>query len=297
MSKYNYSPGGEGLDWTYTQHKSKSFIEPGGGEEWDLMVVGDQMTDTYIKCEDLGPNPEGVGRKWKPIHPPLEFGGGALNTYNNLKGLFPNRRVDCRYPRVKDGWITKTRLINSKTGELLLRLDENRVYPPANEWIPEGLKSKVWVAVDYGKGTFCTIKSRQVVDWSYIHTKGNPLNWPTTKETLFFCNNEEYSKYLDEYNTCPRLVVTNGPGWIEYKEFGIMKALAPAYGVRIKNVCGAGDSTMASIIWALEQGLPMGEALDWGNVGGALACMDPYTHTLRVEEMEVFKTIYGHTKS
>ncbi len=83
-----------------------------------ILVIGDGCKDIfqYGKCERL--SPEAPVPVFKPTKT-TSNGGMAVNVYNNLLAL----GVDCDI--VTDSGITKTRMVDEVSNQMLLRIDEH----------------------------------------------------------------------------------------------------------------------------------------------------------------------------
>ena len=86
-----------------------------------VLVVGDSCKDKFIYGECKRICPEAPVPVFNPINR-TENGGMAKNVYNNLKSLAPDWNIKLL---TNDTKIEKTRLVDIKTNQMLLRVDEN----------------------------------------------------------------------------------------------------------------------------------------------------------------------------
>ena len=86
-----------------------------------VLVIGDSCKDKFIygKCERICP--EATVPVFNPVNQ-VTNGGMTKNVFSNLKSLAPKWTIDLI---TNDQQISKTRLVDIKTNQMLVRIDEN----------------------------------------------------------------------------------------------------------------------------------------------------------------------------
>lgn len=226
-----------------------------------ILVIGDVCIDEYRYGEIRRVNPESTA-------PLLNFQekeeklGMAFNVSVNLMAL----GVDVVLSAGKD-LSRKIRYIDRRTGEQLLRVDEDLLVSPYGfDTDLEGFDAIV--ISDYEKGFVGTdtIKElrKQFDGPIYMDTKKKNLaDFPG----IYIKINQ---RELYESTSLPeqdKLIVTYGA-----KGCGYMEKMYPAKPIEVVDVCGAGDVFLASMVFKhLETG-NMDEALPFANERAARSC-------------------------
>lgn len=226
-----------------------------------ILVIGDVCIDEYRYGEIRRVNPESAA-------PLLNFQdkeeklGMAFNVAMNLMAL----GVDVVLSAGKEV-SRKIRYIDRRTGEHLLRVDEDVEAKPY-EFDVELVDFDAIVISDYNKGFVGddTIKElrKQFDGPIYMDTKKNNLaDFPG----IYIKINQ---RELYESTSIPeqdKLIVTYGA-----KGCGYMEKMYPAKPIEVVDVCGAGDVFLASMVFKhLETG-SMDEALPFANERAARSC-------------------------
>ena len=86
-----------------------------------ILVIGDSCTDKFIYGECNRICPEAPVPVFNPIEQKSN-GGMAKNVFNNLVSLSNDWEIDLV---TNENEITKTRLVDKKTNQMLLRVDED----------------------------------------------------------------------------------------------------------------------------------------------------------------------------
>jgi len=226
-----------------------------------ILVVGDGCIDEYRYGEIRRVNPESTA-------PLLNFEdseeklGMAFNVAKNLQA-FGAEVTLC----VSDEISRKIRYIDRRTGEHLLRVDQDVEAKPYDFGVPtEGFDAIV--ISDYNKGHVLTetilqlrqqfegpiymdTKKRNLADFPDIYIKIN-------QRELYDSTSLPDSEYL---------IVTYGAKGCGYKD-----KLYPAKPIEVVDVCGAGDVFLAAmVVKHLETG-DMGIALPFANEKAAISC-------------------------
>ena len=170
----------------------------------------------------------------------------AVNVVANLKALVINTHFICNFEN-----ITKIRYVDDRSGQILLRVDENDECERISHNVLENIKWEDYDAViisDYCKGFL------NEDDIEYISLK-HPLTFLDSKKILdnwarnvsfIKINHVEYehTKYnLKDLNIEDKLIITLSNKGCQYKG-----KLFPVKKVKIKDVSGAGDTFLSGLV-------------------------------------------------
>ena len=90
-----------------------------------ILIIGDSCTDKFIYGECKRICPEAPVPVFSPINS-TKNDGMAKNVFNNLRSLAPNWDIDFV---TNSNDIMKTRIVDIKTNQMLLRIDDNDKCP------------------------------------------------------------------------------------------------------------------------------------------------------------------------
>jgi bifunctional ADP-heptose synthase (sugar kinase/adenylyltransferase) len=233
-----------------------------------VLVIGDGCKDVfrYGRCERLSPEAP------VPIFKPIKMndnGGMAVNVYNNLKGL----GVECDI--LTDSGITKTRIVDEVSNQMLLRIDENDEVGSITTEQLETIDFSKYNAVvisDYNKGYL------DDDDIEYIAKKHKYVFMDTKKEIGSWCdkvfcikiNNKEYQRntpWLDSLFE-NNLVVTLGDRGAFYScsKKKIKEELFPNTNEHpVRDLTGAGDTFLAGLVAKFIENNDICEAIIFAN--------------------------------
>lgn len=211
-----------------------------------VLVIGDSCEDVYVygSCNRLCPDapvPVLIPKKT------VTTGGMARNTYNNLKSLHSNVEF-----LTNPEHITKTRYVDIKTNQMLVRVDSEQSVLKRIENL-QNIDLTIYDAIiisDYCKGFL------EVDDIRYI-CQNNPNTFIDTKKILGdYCidakiikiNELEYQNnvnaHVDMSLFSDNLITTLGESGCRYKN-----KLYSVKRVEIKDMTGAGDTFIASLVY------------------------------------------------
>ena len=240
-------------------------------KSFKVLLIGDKCWDVYIYGEVKRLNPEA------PV-PILDYKrtetkqGMVWNVYNNLRAF----GLDV-YMMTNEEKIVKTRYIDEKTNQQILRVDEEFLCKPMSYDIPKEEYDAVVIS-DYNKGF---ITSEKLFDIAY--SVKCPVFIDTKKTVLpeYNCyikiNDIEYSKLNKNYDN---LIVTHGAKGAEYD--GV---LYPGEKVNVYDVIGAGDTFLAALTFGyLKYGI-IQKAIPLANKAAAIAVSHPGTYVLTEEDV------------
>ena len=182
-----------------------------------LLVIGDSCTDTfrYGDCDRICPEAP------VPVFNPIEEtsnGGMAKNVQANVQAL----NMECDILTNKNH-ITKSRYVDAKTNQMLLRVDENDHTEEKFQQVQGCLDEYDAVIVsDYNKGFLTNLDIAWVCQNhknTFVHSKKNFI-FPLGRDMRFFViNQHEYEKSKEHYKTdneeldnvwMDKLIVTQG---------------------------------------------------------------------------------------
>ena len=236
-----------------------------------VLLIGDSCTDEYVygSCERL--NPEA------PV-PILKF-----NRKETKKGMAWNVRENIEsfgievYMITNQETITKTRYIDEKYNQQILRVDNEPNLKPMEYDLPDGHFDALVIS-DYDKGFLSNEKVFELVEWFdgpvFIDSKKTKL----PKESCFVkINDLEFSK-LD--NPSDNLIITRGSKGAEYQG-----KLYPGEKVDIFDAVGAGDTFLSAMVYFYLKYGKIEEAIPYANKAAAIAVSNFGTYILTKEDV------------
>lgn len=236
-----------------------------------VLLIGDSCTDEYVygSCERL--NPEA------PV-PILKF-----NRKETKKGMAWNVRKNIEsfgievYMITNQETITKTRYIDEKYNQQILRVDNEPDLKPMNYDLPDEHFDALVIS-DYDKGFLSNEKVFELVEWFdgpvFIDSKKTKL----PKQSCFVkINDLEFSK-LD--NPADNLIITRGSKGAEYRG-----KLYPGEKVDIFDAVGAGDTFLSALVYFYLKYGKIEEAIPYANKAAAIAVSNFGTYILTKEDV------------
>lgn len=243
-------------------------------KSFKVLLIGDSCTDVFRYGEVKRINPEA------PV-PILDYTrteihqGMAGNVFNNLKAF--GLEVSLMTNEEK---IIKTRYIDEKTNQQILRVDEEVHCKPMDHFIPDE-KYDAIVISDYCKGF---VPSARLFEISY--GSKCPVFIDTKKTILpdYNCyikiNDEEYNK-LDAATAKKNLIITHGSAGAEYD--GI---LYPGEKVNVYDVVGAGDTFLSALTYGFLKYGTIQKAIPFANKAAAIAVQHTGTYVLTEKDVQ-----------
>ena len=247
-----------------------------------VLVVGDKCTDKYVygECKRLSPEqPVPVLDQTKIEERP----GMAANTEMNLRSfgintlLLSQREV-----------ITNTRFVDTNSGYQFMRLDET---PEVTSITSAEVKMALMhinpdaiVISDYDKGyisdenllLLCNNINRPV----FVETKKRRL---FQKDNVYWkINKKEYDDLVqDHLPDNSHLIVTLGSAGASWN--GLIFKPEP---VKVFDVCGAGDTFMASLVYKFLKTKDMGASIEFANKAAAISVTHPGAYHLNQQDIK-----------
>ena len=247
-----------------------------------VLVVGDKCTDKYVygECKRLSPEqPVPVLDQTKIEERP----GMAANTEMNLRSfgintlLLSQREV-----------ITKTRFVDTNSGYQFMRLDET---PEVTSITSAEVKMALMhinpdaiVISDYDKGY---ISDENL--WLLCNNINRPVFVDTKKRRLFQKDNVNWKINKKEYDDLVQdhlpdnshLIVTLGSAGASWN--GLIFKPEP---VKVFDVCGAGDTFMASLVYKFLKTKDMGASIEFANKAAAISVTHPGAYHLNQQDIK-----------
>ena len=247
-----------------------------------VLVVGDKCTDKYVygECKRLSPEqPVPVLDQIKIEERP----GMAANTEMNLRSfgintlLLSQREV-----------ITKTRFVDTNSGYQFMRLDETpEVTPITSAEVKMALmhiNPDAIVISDYDKGYISDDNL-----WLLCNNINRPVFVDTKKRRLFQKDNVYWKINKKEYDDLVQdhlpndnhLIVTLGSDGASWN--GLIFKPEP---VKVFDVCGAGDTFMASLVYKFLNTKDMGASIEFANKAAAISVTHPGAYHLNQQDIK-----------
>ena len=241
-----------------------------------VLLIGDSCEDRYFYGDVKRLNPEA------PV-PILEYKRGVTS-----KGMAWNVRENLMsfgvevYISTHPEEIIKTRYIDEKSNQQIMRYDEEPEITPIPYEFPDEWKSTydALVISDYNKGFLTTEKISDLVNSFdgpvFIDTKKNQL--PKLKAYIKV-NEHEWSNFKGSvlFN---KLIITKGGKGAWYKD-----ELYPAEKVNVFDVVGAGDTFLSALVYFYLKYGTIEYAIPYANKAAAIAVSNFGTYILSEEDV------------
>ena len=247
-----------------------------------VIVIGDKCTDKYVygECSRLSPEqPVPVLDKTETKERP----GMAANTELNLKAFGVNTVLLSQREE-----IIKTRFVDSNSGYQLLRLDETaQVSRIANAELKMAfmhMNPDAVVISDYDKGYLSEDDL-----WIVCNNINRPVFVDTKKRRLFQKDNVYWKINKKEYDLLDRdhlpndenLIVTLGSHGVSWKGLIFKPEL-----VKVFDVCGAGDTFLAALVYKFLKTKSMQNAINYANKAAAISVTHPGAYRLSKKDID-----------
>lgn len=240
---------------------------------YNILLVGDNCQDIYQYGTVDRISPEAPVPVFK-FNYETRRAGMAGNVNANLLNL------NCSVNYVYDQTSTKTRLIDSKSGQHIVRVDADTASNPVRLVCDNFSLYDAIVISDYNKGT---------VDYELVEYIRHMYNGPVfidTKKTDLARFEGCYIKINDlEYSLARTqstdLIVTLGRDGASYRG-----ELFPAKHIEVVDTCGAGDTFLAALCFGyLNNGCDIVEAIRFANLAAAVTVQHSGVYAPTMEEI------------
>ena len=241
-------------------------------KQFKVLLIGDSCTDEYVygTCDRL--NPEA------PV-PILNFNRKETNkgmAWNVRENLMSFGMEVCILTNEEP--ITKTRYIDERSNQHILRLDDESPLKPIDYELPEE-DFDALVISDYDKGLLTTQKICELVSEFegpvFLDSKKRVL---PSQGCFIKINEAEKELLTGDYNN---LIVTKGAGGADYDGVNY-----PAEKTKIVDVVGAGDTFLAALVYFHLLYGKIEEAIPFANKAAAIAVQNFGTYVLTEEDVQ-----------
>ncbi len=226
---------------------------------YKVLLIGDSCTDRYNIGTVDRLSPEAPVPVVKIVES-YDVSGMAANVHDNLINL------NCWVAFITNQEnITKTRYIDQRSGQHLLRVDDEPAIEPWHGFVGTPLDSFDAVVIsDYNKG-FLTYEHIEYI----IHNSNGPV-FIDTKKTDLKRFQGAYVKINSLENSLATsvpddLIVTLGKYGARYK-----KQTYPAPTIEVSDVCGAGDTFLASLAYQYLLTKDIEKAIMFANIAASI---------------------------
>jgi D-beta-D-heptose 7-phosphate kinase/D-beta-D-heptose 1-phosphate adenosyltransferase len=242
-------------------------------KSFKILLIGDDCVDVYQLGTADRSSPEAPVMVFCPEEQ-YSLPGMAGNVKANLEAL------GCDVDYLHGNTSIKTRLVDSKSGYQLIRIDQDNTSAPLelDTAIPEIYNAVV--ISDYNKGTV----SYDLIEEIRSTFKG-PIFIDTKKTDLkrlegcvVKVNDLEYSKIT---SSCTDLVITHGKNGVSYLGYNI-----PAIPVEVNDVVGAGDTFLAAMTYQYLKTNSMNSALEFATKASAITVQHRGVYAPTLKEIE-----------
>ena len=230
-----------------------------------VLVIGDSCEDIFVYGDCTRICPEAPVPVFNPVSLEHTNPGMAGNVYKNVQSL--GYEVDLLTNKNR---ITKTRYIDNKSNQMLIRVDSDDVADP----IDISSRTEEYLSVfdivivsDYNKGFLTESDMKKISSlhpWCFLDTKKYLGHWSDDFRfikinEIEYAINEEALCDLDEKEE--QLVVTLGSRGCRYMNLHIM----PDREIQTIDVSGAGDTFMAAFATKVYEESDVAMAMSFAN--------------------------------
>ena len=211
---------------------------------FNVLLIGDSCTDIYNIGTVDRLSPEAPVPVLKIIDT-YNVPGMSANVHLNLKNL----NIDADFIH-NETTITKTRFIDKRSGQHLLRVDSEDNVIPWSGRPPFPLETYNAIVIsDYDKG-FLSYEHIEHINQNvkcpvFIDTKKRDLSRFGASNVFVKINEHEYK---NRYSIPQNLIITLGGDGALLKMIGNEDRTYPTKQVEVMDVCGCGDTFMAALV-------------------------------------------------
>ena len=226
-----------------------------------ILVIGDSCTDEFIYCDIERICPEAPVPVLKPTKTTTNP-GMASNVVENLKSLGAETDII-----TNDNFIKKTRYIDTRSGQMVVRVDKNDKCERYQGETYEVVDYDAIIISDYCKG-FLTEDDIE----AFAERATCPVFLDTKKQLGKWCENIDFIKinefeHKKNFERLPdypfilnKMIVTIGSKGCKYRD-----EIFPVQGVSVKDVSGAGDTFLAALVLSYLKNNDIKSAITFAN--------------------------------
>jgi len=236
-------------------------------KQFRVLLIGDSCTDEYVYgvCERL--NPEAPVPILKYVRTE-KVNGMAWNVRENLQSF----GIEV-YILTHEEKIIKRRYIDQRYNQQMLRVDVEENVKPLDCDLPQEHFDALVIS-DYDKGFITTERMFELVEWFdgpvFIDSKKTIL---PLENAYIKINEDEYKKLKEK--ECSNLIVTKGSKGADYRGINY-----PGIQVGVFDVCGAGDTFLATLVYFYLLYGTIEKAIPYANKAAAIAVTHFGTYVL-----------------
>ncbi len=252
--------------------------------QYNLLLIGDSCTDEWVygSCDRLSPEGPIPVMKYRQKQ---SAPGMASNVNENFKSLGINVNF-----LTNNESITKTRYIDEKSNQQIMRLDTEPecqpLHPSQLTMAAVHQRYDAVVISDYDKGfvtleTIDHLASRNPDIKIFVDTKKKklPIHYPNV---IYKINQKEFNSLdPDHIPKSENIIVTAGAEGALWNKKQFQVPIT-----RVFDVTGAGDTFLAALVFYYIQLDSMEESIAFANRAAAIAVQNPGTYTLRMEDVD-----------
>lgn len=239
----------------------------------NILLIGDSCTDIYTIGTTTRISPEAPVPIFEPVSSKIKP-GMAANVANNLTSLGCNVEFITNSERS-----IKTRYIDSRFGQHLLRVDENASIEQWGGILPDLEKYDAVVISDYNKGFLSYTQIENIIRKSkglvFIDTKKPDLE--RFRGAVLKINENEFNSRISQHDN---LIVTFGGSHVSYKNKKYTVPKVPVF-----DVCGAGDTFLAALVYKYCNSLTVDDAINFAIKASAITVQHLGVYSPKLEEI------------
>jgi D-beta-D-heptose 7-phosphate kinase/D-beta-D-heptose 1-phosphate adenosyltransferase len=241
-------------------------------KKFNILLVGDSCTDVYQYGTVDRISPEAPVPIFSFLYQD-DKPGMALNVQSNLEQLGCNVHIMTQTPS------KKTRLIDRKTSQQMLRIDTDSISKTPFMFEEPIVGYDAVVVSDYKKGcvSYKTINSIQRYFDGPIYVDTKKTNLGNIDGCFVKINSQERNRVV---SLCTELIVTMGKDGAQYNG-----DTYPANHVEVNDVCGAGDTFMAALVYFHLHTGNIKTAIHYANKAGSITVQHLGTYAPSIEEI------------
>jgi len=247
-------------------------------EQYNVLLIGDDGVDIYKFGDVKRISPEAPIPILSMTHETISH-GMAGNVKRNLEafGLKVTYKHGLRTS-------TKTRFVDNKTKYQLLRFDDDQISKPISLSSIDLNSFDAIVLSDYNKGT---------IDWQLAMSLGKseftgPVFVDTKKKELdifdgFYVKVNE-DEYKNRSTNTHKTIVTLGARGAMYKD-----KIYPTPQVEMHDVCGAGDTFLAALVYKYLETRSIETAIEFANKAASISVQHFGVYALTKEDIDAIE--------
>jgi D-beta-D-heptose 7-phosphate kinase/D-beta-D-heptose 1-phosphate adenosyltransferase len=242
-------------------------------KQYKILLIGDNCTDVYQYGTVDRISPEAPVPVFKFAHEESRP-GMAGNVYNNLVAL------GCNVYAVYGETSTKTRLIDTRSKQQIVRIDNDVYSDPIDVDYNDLYLYDAIVISDYNKGSvsYELVENlrKQFTGPIFVDTKKTDVH--RFEGCYVKINSLEYSRLT---SFCSNLIVTEGD-----QGASLSGHTYPAPAVEVSDVCGAGDTFLAALTYGYLCTNSIENAIEFANRAASITVQHLGVYAPTLKDME-----------